>query len=76
MSGRFPSNACVRWMGTAAIGERLGVSRRQVWGLIRRGELPARKLSGAWIADRPVVERLAEARKTASAAGGSTCLPR
>jgi len=59
MSERFPSNACVRWMGTAAIGERLGVSRRRVWALIRRGELPARKLSGAWIADRPVVEKLA-----------------
>lgn len=52
-------------MGTAEVGERLGVSRRQVWGLIRRGELPARKLSGAWIAMRPVVERLAAARKTA-----------
>lgn len=65
MSGRFPSNACERWMGTAEIGERLGVSRLQVWGLIRRGELPARKLSGAWIALRPVVEEFAAARKTA-----------
>lgn len=59
MAGRFPSNACERWMGTAEVGDRLGVSRRRVWALIRRGELPARKLSGAWIADRPVVEKLA-----------------
>jgi excisionase family DNA binding protein len=53
-----------RMMSTAQAGERLGVSRRRVWGLIRRGELPARKFAGIWIVERPVVEKLAEARKT------------
>lgn len=65
MSERFPSNACARWMDTAEVADLFGVSRRQVWGLMRCGALPARKLSGAWIADRPVIEKLAGPRKTA-----------
>jgi len=53
------------WMSTAEAGERLGISRRSVWGLISSGWLPAFKFSGLWVVDRPGVEKLAEARKTA-----------
>jgi hypothetical protein len=58
------------WMGTAEVGERLGISQRSVWGLIHSGWLPAFKFAGLWVVDRPGVEDLAAARKTASAVGG------
>ena len=56
------------WMSTAEAGERLGISRRSVIGLVESRWLPAFKFSGVWIVDRPGVEKVAKALKTESAA--------
>lgn len=59
------------WMSTAEAGERLGISRRSVIGLVESRWIPAFKFSGIWIVDRPGVEKVAKAlNKPALATGG------
>lgn len=41
----------VLW-GASAIGNELGLNRRQAFNLLEQGQLPARKVGGKWCADR------------------------
>jgi hypothetical protein len=43
--------------GAAAIAALIGRTPRQVWEALDKGELPARKVNGRWVASREALRR-------------------
>lgn len=48
---RAPEDLDLLW-GAAAIAAFLGRTRRQTFGMLEAGELPARKVGARWVASR------------------------
>jgi hypothetical protein len=42
--------------GADAIAKHLGLSRRQAFHMLEKGQLPARKAGGKWVASRRVLQ--------------------
>ena len=63
-----------RFVQIADVAETLNVSARQVYGLVKSGELPAIKINNQWRIEAAEVERYIErayaATRAAVAAGG------
>ena len=63
-----------RFVHIADVAETLNVSARQVYGLVKSGELPAIKINNQWRVEAAEVERYIErayaATRSAVAAGG------
>jgi excisionase family DNA binding protein len=52
-----------RWVGPEAAADMLGVSVRDLFGLVDRGELPAYRIDGRVRLRRSEVERIREQRR-------------
>ena len=53
------SDTDILW-GAAAIGEELGLSERQAYHRLERGQIPARKIGASWAASKSALRKLFE----------------